>query len=649
MLPTHFASPDLTSQHADDMTAATNKGLNMHQGVITAYPPSASFSGARAVQRAPSNPTVKRVLRSRGIASLTIDTGPLSGQALIENEITATTSSTVTTNAKVKRGRWHTLEFKFYYLVFLVMVPLMVYVPIRLSTPTNPNYYSYSDHLKPGWIGGRSRDDSDFQYRSFRDYVPALVGIMGLYLVLSKAFTLLPRSSSSNRYTRIGGTRAATSPKPNRIPFLTVFSAIFIFALHGFNSLKLLLILATNYGLAKALGGTRIAPVVFFSFNISMLFAVHWNDGFEYSHMSPTLSFLEVFKGLLPRWQINFNITMLRLVSFAMDYHWAKVEANAGGQAGRAIGEVERESREATYQERTRLSQHLEEYNVSTYLLYVLYPPLFIAGPIMTFNDFTHQLRLPIRIAPRPVVMYAIRFVVSLMTMELILHYIYVNAIKDTKAWVGASPLELSMVGFWNLIIVWLKLLIPWRFFRLWAMADGVEAPENMVRCMANNYSTLGFWRSWHRSYNLWIVRYIYVPLGGSKNQIPSTLLVFTFVALWHDLSLRLLAWGWMITFFIVPEVAARKMLPYREYGNEWWYRHVAAVGGVGNVLMMMTGNLVGFVVGTDGMKYMVEQLLGSTEGFKFMAGACATLFVGVQVMFEYREEELRRGIDRKC
>lgn len=41
--------------------------------------------------------------------------------------------------------------------------------------------------------------------------------------------------------------------------------------------------------------------------------------------------------------------------------------------------------------------------------------------------------------------------------MEFILHYIYAVAIKDTKAWQGDSPLELSMIGFWNLIIVWLK------------------------------------------------------------------------------------------------------------------------------------------------------------------------------------------------
>jgi len=79
---------------------------------------------------------------------------------------------------------------------------------------------------------------------------------------------------------------------------------------------------------------------------------------------------------------------------------------------------------------------------------------------------------------------------------------------------------------------------------------------------MANNYSTFGFWRSWHRSFNLWIVRYIYVPLGGTKNVIYTSVFIFTFVALWHDLSFRLLAWGWLVSFFFIPELAARILLP---------------------------------------------------------------------------------------
>ncbi|WP_128573634.1 MBOAT family O-acyltransferase [Pseudomonas putida] len=73
------------------------------------------------------------------------------------------------------------------------------------------------------------------------------------------------------------------------------------------------------------------------------------------------------------------------------------------------------------------------------------------------------------------------------------------------------------------------QLLIPWRFFRLWSLLDGLDPPENMVRCMANNYSTLGFWRAWHRSYNLWVVRS--VPLSPfSPLALPFIVYLFIFV-----------------------------------------------------------------------------------------------------------------------
>lgn len=62
---------------------------------------------------------------------------------------------------------------------------------------------------------------------------------------------------------------------------------------------------------------------------------------------------------------------------------------------------------------------------------------------------------------------------------------------------------------------------------------------------------------------SLWTFgRYIYVPLGGSNSAIIPKLLVFTFVALWHDLSMRLLVWGWLISLFILPEVIASQLLP---------------------------------------------------------------------------------------
>jgi len=71
--------------------------------------------------------------------------------------------------------------------------------------------------------------------------------------------------------------------------------------------------------------------------------------------------------------------------------------------------------------------------------------------------DSSMQLRRPMDIPIGFQIRYLFRFLFSLLTMEFILHYMYVVAIKDAKAWSGDTPLELSMIGFWNLIIVWLK------------------------------------------------------------------------------------------------------------------------------------------------------------------------------------------------
>lgn len=74
----------------------------------------------------------------------------------------------------------------------------------------------------------------------------------------------------------------------------------------------------------------------------------------------------------------------------------------------------------------------------------------------------------------------------------------------------------------------------------------------------------------------------------------------------------------------------------------------------------MLAANLVGFVIGTGGISYMIGQLTNSWEGARDQSGGipptelispnpisrsgirfvfltCFCLFVGVQIMFEYR------------
>lgn len=309
-------------------------------------------------------------------------------------------------------------------------------------------------------------------------------------------------------------------------------------------------------------------------------------------------------------------------------------------------------------------------FNPRNYVAYMLYSPLYLAGPILTFNDYIAQQRHAAPSVTRTrTFLYGLRFFLTLLCMELILHYIYAVAIsKASPDWSMYSPGQLSMLAFFNLHIIWLKLLIPWRFFRLWALVDGIDPPENMVRCMSNNYSAFAFWRGWHRSLNRWVVRYLYVPLGGGEGpsksgtktpvsrlvararRITNVLAVFTFMALWHDINLRLLMWGWLITLFVLPEVIATLLFPPQKWKSRpTAYRVLCGVGAVGNILMMMMANLVGFAVGLDGLKGLLEGIMGSYSGAGFLLAACGALFVGVQVMFEVREGELRAGIRLKC
>lgn len=143
------------------------------------------------------------------------------------------------------------------------------------------------------------KDDSDFQYRSFRDYVGLLTIIMFLYLSISKLVSNLPSSRRSYRplsqsQSQSSNSTTSTLPSaqnPNRIPFLLIFIAIFVIVLHGTNTLKILLILSINYFITKTFGGNSITPILIWVFNCAVLGSVHWNDGFSWNRSLPFLGF----------------------------------------------------------------------------------------------------------------------------------------------------------------------------------------------------------------------------------------------------------------------------------------------------------------------------------------------------------------------
>jgi len=476
--------------------------------------------------------------------------------------------------------------------------------------------------LVPGWILGHRMDLSDIQWRVFRESLPLVTLAMG-------AFTL--------------GGNAVRKLRPTAlVPYYLIASVLYIGYLHGLAALFPLSIALLNFWLSSASAGKRYSPAAIWAWNCGILLLARSLSGFSFQAMSAGLAPLDAYTGV-QRWHVCFNLVALRCISFSMDRHWAAAPPAPSASSAKAP---------AIYQ-----SLPLPEYTLGLYLAYVFYPPLYIAGPVMTFNAFAANVASRARPPWKTTLLYVLRLGASLLVLELMTHFLYFNAIAKHRVWAkrhrgGGGPAfrvtDVGITAFWVLNFMWLKFLVIWRFFRAAALLDGIEPPENMLRCVNNNYDIEGFWRGWHASFNRWLVRYLYVPLGGASRKLFTVWAVFTFVAAWHDVDWRMISWAWLMCIFFAPELLAKwaAKQPWRRY--EWvksssLFRHVAALGATCNITMLMTVNMLGFVIGVDGAAEFLSLLWRS--GPVFLASVFATFYSAAQIMFAIRFYKSRRSV----
>ena len=115
---------------------------------------------------------------------------------------------------------------------------------------------------------------------------------------------------------------------------------IYLIALHGFSAFKILIILYANFNIATRLP-RKYVPAATWIFNVSTLFANELADGYKFAKIAAYLSpldgaspqeanpahswgaWLDSYGGIMSRWEILFNLTVLRLISFNMDYYFS--------------------------------------------------------------------------------------------------------------------------------------------------------------------------------------------------------------------------------------------------------------------------------------------------------------------------------------
>lgn len=127
-----------------------------------------------------------------------------------------------------------------------------------------------------------SQDNSDTQYRSFRNNILSLSFLVLIFITLKYIYT---RSA-------LRSALSIPSDKLYLIPFFLVFSVLYLTGLHGTSIFKIVIILTANYWIAKTSKGSRMGPLLTWVFNVSILFANETHGGYRYASFHPSLEVL---------------------------------------------------------------------------------------------------------------------------------------------------------------------------------------------------------------------------------------------------------------------------------------------------------------------------------------------------------------------
>ncbi|CAN0877026.1 Membrane-bound O-acyltransferase GUP1 [Linum grandiflorum] len=333
------------------------------------------------------------------------------------------------------------------------------------------------------------------------------------------------------------------------------------------------------------------------------------------------------------------------MISFGYDYHWANQESRFDQKK-----HIQRchtcKSGIMCYQLLQERSVQIDKFSFTIYLSYLVYAPLYLAGPIVSFNAFASQLDMPVRMfATRNVFWYGLRWIFSFVIIEVVTHFFHYNAFAVSGLWKLLSPIDMFIIGYGVLNFMWLKFFLIWRYFRLWSLINGIEAPENMPKCINNCYNLESFWKNWHASFNRWLVRYMYIPLGGSGRKLLNVWVIFTFVAIWHDLEWKLLSWAWLTCLFFIPEMlvkSAMTKLQAESAFGAFLFRELSAVAGAITITCLMVANLVGYVIGPSGINWLMSKFL-TREGLPVLGFMLVSFYVGVKLMFHIDEAKPKR------
>ncbi|XP_020294916.1 protein-cysteine N-palmitoyltransferase HHAT isoform X2 [Pseudomyrmex gracilis] len=183
-------------------------------------------------------------------------------------------------------------------------------------------------------------------------------------------------------------------------------------------------------------------------------------------------------------------------------------------------------------------------------LAYCLYLPTLFLGPLTLYHEFVDSIdRSHHYWTWKELRTFAInlsRCIFWLYLTELLLHFVYVNAIQYHPQVVqNLNPWALYGLGYSMGQFFLNKYVVIYGTCGTLSNLDNIKVPPK-PKCIARIHLYSDMWKHFDRGLYTFLVKYIYIPIQKANvycGRLIASFLCFTFVFLWHGLELNIFTW----------------------------------------------------------------------------------------------------------
>ncbi len=268
------------------------------------------------------------------------------------------------------------------------------------------------------------------------------------------------------------------------------------------------------------------------------------------------------------------------------------------------------------------------------FLVFILFFPQLVAGPIMRRDDFypqlerIHELTPEVERTQRGMFLLCLGLIKKVVIADNLIRYTepYFNR---PDPWDGPG-LFLAVLGFAA------RLYCDFSGYtdmaRGLANLLGMELPRNFQGPYLST-SLSETWRRWHMTLSNWLRDYVYISLGGSRTAPWRTnlnlVLTFMFIGLWHGASYNFLVFGILHGLILLVERAFGLDKPFA--GTSFLRLYFVRPARIFVTFMLWTILLVIFETPDMGRAWtMLSKILTFADGTVYPHGAAILGFTAV-------------------